>query len=506
MEKVVLIELQPTGLKMTTEKLMGGAFHKKIDETTDVIRFDEDIYANNAISDEKFNECVKILNHYKALAASKGANKIYAYASSIFQNTRNSKKFFDDLFKKTNTFFTLLSSDEEIRLVYNAVIGSIDTAKGVILYINPHNTYVMNFAKRSLMTTYVLPFGSNSLSHKFECTEDKNAVSVAAQMVAYVREEIKKAGIVWEDFDEVKFVGCGPLFLALSKLARKMTHYSLDVANNYYLTKPNIDNAFELLLGQGFNRSKRLANISSERLDNLISGVAIIKAFCEEKDASIFNIASRGITEAIIGTKIVRECFCDGTPTDLLEVSLKNIRYYYPVDESNADNVFALTFELFQQMSIVHKLSRKHIKALKIASYLYDCGKRVNFDNHSKYSREIILNSDILNVNHRDLIIAAFSCQMQNLDNFSLSDWVRYKDIIEQDDLIVARKIAGLIALAAALDSSKEHKIKEISCDLLGDIIIIKAKAEGDATYEIFEANKIGGMFKKIFNKTYQIM
>ena len=183
MEKAILIELLPTGLKMTTEKLMGGAFHKKIDEISDIIRFDEDFYETGNISDEKLNECVKIIANYKTLAEAKGATKIYAYASSMFQEVRNSKKFIDDIFKKTNIFFTVLSTDEELRLVYNAMIGTIETSKGVILQVNPHNTYIMNFAKRSLMTTFVLPFGSNSLAHKFGCDENADAPAIAKKMI-----------------------------------------------------------------------------------------------------------------------------------------------------------------------------------------------------------------------------------------------------------------------------------------------------------------------------------
>ena len=137
---------------------------------------------------------------------------------------------------------------------------------------------------------------------------------------------------------------------------------------------------------------------------------------------------------------------------------------------------------------------------------MYDCGKRVNFDNHPMYSKEIILNSDILNINHKDIVIAAFSCQMQNMDNFKLEEWVKYRAIVDEEDLVCARKIAGLISLASALDRGKQNKIKEISCDLLGDIVIIKAKTDADASYEISEANKINNAFKKIFNKTYQIM
>lgn len=506
MEKAVLIELLPTGVKMTTEKLLGGAFHKKIDEVSDIIRFDEDIYEAETVSDEKFSECVKTLNNYKALAMAKGANKIYAYASTIFQTMRSSKKFFEDIFKKTNIFFTVLTNEEEIRLIYNAVSGSVETTKGVIFYINPHNTYVMNFAKRSLMSSYTLPFGSNSLAHKFKCDEKADAKKITAQMLSYIRTEIKAQNMQWEEFEEVKFVAAGSLMLSLSALVRKMTHYPLNAANNYFLSKSNIDKAFDLLVSQGFNRTKRIAGVSAERLDNFISGTAIAKAFCEEKEVELLNIAARGITEALISNKIVRESTCEGTPNDLLEVSLKNIRYYYPIDESNSENVYALTFELFHQMSIVHKLGRKYVKALKIATTLYDCGKRITFENHTKYSKDIILNSEILNVNHRDLIVAAFACQLQNLENFNLAEWVKYQAIVDEEDLVAARKIGGLIALASALDSGKQNKIKEINCDLLGDIVIIKAKTEADASYEIAEANKYNSTFKKIFNKTYQIM
>lgn len=507
MEKAILIELQPTGLKMTTEKLMGGAFHKKIDEVSDVIRFDEDVYETGTISDEKFNECIKVLQNYRMLAQAKGLNnKIYAYASSMFQDVVGGKKFIDDIFKKTGIFFNVLSVEEEHRLVYNAVVGTIETIKGVIVYVNPHNTYIMNFAKRSLMTTYTLPFGSNNLSHKFKNYEGQDAQKIAKEMIALVKAELRKQNIVWEEFEEVKFAGAGPMFLALSKLVRKQTRYPLDYDNNYYLTTTNINKAFDLLLSQGFNRSKRLPNISSERLDNLIAGVAIIKAFFEEKEVEVFNIAGRTITEALVNVKIVRESSCEGTPNDLMETSLKNIKYYYPIDESNADNVYALTIELFHQLSIVHKLSRKHVRALKVATFMYDCGKRVNFNNHSNYSKEIILNSEILNINHKDIVIAAFSCQMQNMDNFKLEEWVKYRAIVDEEDLVCARKIAGLISLASALDRGKQNKIKEISCDLLGDIVIIKAKTDADASYEIAEANKINNVFKKIFNKTYQIM
>lgn len=506
MEKSVLIEIQPNGLKMTTEKLMGGAFHKKIDEISDIIRFDEDIYETNEISEAKVNECVKLLTTYKKLCDAKGILKIFAYASPIFNNVRNSKIMFEDIFKKTGIAVISTTEEDEVKFIYNAMIGTVEVTKGVILYVNPQNTYVINFAKRSLISYHILPFGSNNLAYKFKCEETADAKKVMAEMVDYVKQQIKAENITFEMFEEVNFVGAGPTFLTLSKLVRKMTNYPLDMDNNFYVSNVNINKALALLEAQGFERSKRLANISNDRLDNIMSGIAIIKAFTEEKNVENYNIASRSVGDTIISTKIVKENSCDSTSNDLTEISLQNIKYYFPIEETNSDNVYALTFELYRQMSIIHKLTRKQVKSLRIASYLYDCGKRIAFENHSKHSKEIILNSNILNVSHKDLVVAGFGCQFQNLDNFSLAEWIRFKDIVNEEDLINARKIGTLINLASTLDCGKQNKIQEISCDLLGDIVIIKAKAIGDASYEINESNKMANTFKKVFKKAYQIM
>ena len=157
-------------------------------------------------------------------------------------------------------------------------------------------------------------------------------------------------------------------------------------------------------------------------------------------------------------------------------------------------------------MSIIHKLTRKHVKALKIASFLYDCGKRVELENHSKFSKDMIINQRILGANHKDIVMAAFACQCQNQENFQLSEWIKYKDIVDEEDLGAVRKIGMLIRLAQSLDANKQRKVYEVNCDLLGDIVIIKIRVNGDASYELQEANRLTPMFKKIFNKTFQII
>ena len=99
MEKAVLFEFQPTGIRMVIEKLMGGAFHKKVDDFFEVVRFDEDIFDNAEISEASRFEALRILKTYKSLCEAKGIMRIHAIASSIFHRAKNVKSF---LTKSTN--------------------------------------------------------------------------------------------------------------------------------------------------------------------------------------------------------------------------------------------------------------------------------------------------------------------------------------------------------------------------------------------------------------------
>lgn len=506
MEKTVLLEVQPTGLSMRTEKLLGGAFHKKIEELSQTIRFDDDVFDKNEISDAKINDVIKNINNYQQLCEYKNVLKIHPYASSFFCNVGNSKTLFEEIYKKTGLNFNVLSEEDEIKMIYNAMIGTVEVSKGTLLYVNYHNTYVINFAKRSISSYYILPFGANNLANRFKDKNGENAGKVFEAMISFISKEIKAKNIVFDEIEDLRFVGAGPTFLSLSKFVRKLIHYPFDMDNNFLLTSEHLEKALSVLAEQNFDRNRRLANISSERLDCFMAGVAIIKAFSKVKNVDCFTIASRTIGDAIMSVKIVKEASCEGTTNDALEMSLLNNKYYYQIDESNSINVASLTSELFRQMSIIHKLTRKQLKSLKIASFMYDCGKRISIDNHAKYSRDIILNANLMNVTHKELVVAAFGCQMQNLDNFNLADWIKFKSIVDEEDLITARKIGTLISLAAALDCGKQHKIQEINCDLLGDIVVIKAITKSDASYEISEANKFASVFKKVFNKSYQIM
>ena len=54
--------------------------------------------------------------------------------------------------------------------------------------------------------------------------------------------------------------------------------------------------------------------------------------------------------------------------------------------------------------------------------------------------------------------------------------------------------------------ASKTNAIIDITCDVLGDSVIMKTELDGDASLELNAASKISGDFRKIFKKNLEIL
>jgi exopolyphosphatase/guanosine-5'-triphosphate,3'-diphosphate pyrophosphatase len=92
------------------------------------------------------------------------------------------------------------------------------------------------------------------------------------------------------------------------------------------------------------------------------------------------------------------------------------------------------------------------------------------------------------------------------LSDFNLTEWIKYKDILLEEDLEAVRKLSLIVRLAEALDKTHRGVVQDISCDILGDSVIMKTIVTIDASIEIREALKSSQDFKKVYKKTLEVL
>ncbi len=498
MINLAIIELNDKGLKLSIYKTSNGRY-KLVEEKCQPFKLGEEIYSEELLRPKTKTDLVEVLKIYRKMIESYKAQKIIAVASAVLLKARNYHGFIEEVYNHTGISFTILDNEETIKNVYLATINSIDNSKGYIINIGSYSTSLIKYNRRTILGSNTIDIGAVNL-----LTDENGNARSLDDMIKVVSSEIKKMDLLSTIEEDSLFVGTGDAFLAFGHIAKKIARYPLDIDNNYVVSKEIMDKTVNFIKGIDLERIKKIKGIAESEAGSIGGSLAIIKAFYDLLNAPEVTVSTACIREGIIHSNVAvpaQEKF-----NDLLANSL-DCYYEFNHDEYSINKqVYQMALILFKQLKVMHKLPRYYVKPLRIAAQLYDCGKIINYNEYAKHGFNTILYSGINGATHRELLIAAFICLCQDLDNFSLADWMLYKDIVTEEDLDAVRKLGVIVKLAESLNASKKVVITDIICDILGDSIIMKTVVEGDASFEIMEGMKVAVDYKKVFKKSLQII
>lgn len=500
--KKAIIELQTNKISLIILETKNNIYYNIVDVFSDNLSLGKDVFVEGIIKPVSIKEFLKVLKMYRRICDRNNITEVYAYSTLFLAQARNNKSVVEEVYNTCGFSFNILNSEEQMKLVFTAAINSCDVPKGFFFHISDKETYIIQFNRRNILNSAILPFGSEIVSKLYaEVSEEEGNKKFAA----VYGKEIEALDFLKMIDEETQFIASGKTMVSIGKMARKATRYPLEIENGYVLNSEAFKNVYDLLQTLGHDKTKKIKGISSESVDEILAGAKIAKKIIEIIGSNEITISSDDMLDGCIATIVLPEI--NNRPlSDMLIHSLENINAFFSTPDSNNLKVYELCINVFKQLKVIHKLPRIYVKPLRIAGFLYDCGKRIDFENYKRNSFEVILNSRIKGVSQKDLLLAAFACRFQDLDNFVLTDWVKYSNIVTEEDLDAIKKIGVLIELASALDASKSSVVDDLACDILGDSIIIKTIVNKEADFEIKEAMKVNYNFKKVFTKFVEII
>lgn len=498
MGNIAIIELNDKELKLSIFKTSNGRF-KKIEEKRQPFKLGEEITQEELLRPKTKTQLVEVLKIYRKMIETYKVTKIVAVASNILLKARNYHGFIEEVYNNTGISFVILSDEDAIKNIYASTINSIDNSKGYIIHIDSYVTYLIKYNRRTILGSEIIPLGAVNLL----TAEDGNARTMQ-EMRNIMKEALKPLELVSTLEEDAALIGTGSSFISFGRIAKKIARYPLDIDNNYNVSADLMQQTVDFIKGIELDKIKKIKGIAEDDANCIASGLAIIQACYEVLHINDLTISTASTMEGIAHVTVslpAQEKF-----NDLLANSLDSFYEFTKHEYSINTQVYGMALILFKQLKVMHKLPRYYVKPLRIAAFLYDSGKTINFDNYEKHGLETILYSGIMGASHRELLIAGFICLCQNLDSFSLADWMKFKDIVTDEDLDAVRKLGVIVKLADALNSSKKPIITDVICDILGDSIIMKTIVEGEATFEIMEGMKVASDYKKVFKKSLQII
>lgn len=502
-DKLAIIHVGSSKIDLIMLRCMGNGNFTVFEDMSEPVKIVCDFDGESMLHITESNESLAILKMYKTVCEVNKVTEIICVGSTSLKNLKNYKSFLDEIYESCGFKVRILTQEEELKALYTGVINSLDVPKGVVVNISGGATRLVYYNRRNILNEAIIPFGTYYIAKILD--QNKDVPSACEEMKKTFKKELSKITWLKDVEPEFSFVGVGNAFLDAGVVSRKIRKYPLDLSHGYVMTKSQLGDVYNLIKTLEIDKTKKVRGILDDRADIFASGVCMIKALFEVGPCGKVVLSTKGLKEGLMYNAIVPSTN-EKPISDLLGFSLNNINIFHPNTYSNTRQVMNLSLILFRQLKVLHKLPRGYVKILRIASALHDCGMRVNFYNHKRNSFSVIINSEIMGVSHRDIVLAAFVNSTQSIGNFKLAQWIKYQDLFEEGDLDAVKKLSLIVRLAEALDKTHRNVVEDINCDILGDSVIMKTIDNVDASMEIREALKTGQDFRRIYKKTLEVL
>ncbi|MBE5758145.1 MAG: hypothetical protein E7345_04420 [Clostridiales bacterium] len=502
MEKIAVIEIKTTSVKLQIVNVARNKYFE-IDKVLEMpINLTKDFYSDMFIKPNVIKEINDILSVYGKIIEQNECTENLCFVSDILNEAKNINGVLNELYVTNGFKFSVMNAEEEITSIYTAVINSFNRPKGVIVNISDYNTELMIYNRRNIIKTVILPFGSINLTENLnDCSLDDKIV----ELTDCVKKSLEENAFLEDIPEEFDIIGSGDIFKYYGVVCRKAKKYPLDIAHNFVSNKADVNKVFNLVKNIDTKTATKIKGIPLHDSRYFPAGMVILKAILDNFEKEEFAISQLGKVEGKLFNLVI-PLTIEKPLSDTLGYSLQLINDFYDRKPNNSQHIYELSMILFKQLKVLHKLPRTYVKVLRIASYLSNSGYRVDVNTADKIAGEIIKNSSIFGVSHNDIILAGFVASCKNSDNFNLADWVRYKEYVTEEDLVAVRKLAVVLKLAEALDVTGFGFVTDITCDILGDSVIMKTITSADASFEINYSMLCGVEFKKIFGKNLEVL
>lgn len=502
MERVGLIDLGSNTARLVIYDVLDGGYFVVSEEYHEAVRLGE-TEADGSLKQTRIMQAINTLKLFKMLCSIKKVDKVLAVATAAVRRASNQKTFLSDVFNETGIRVTVVSEEEEANYVYQGVINSLEIPRGLIMEIGGGSTKLVYYNRRTILHTKIFEFGAVTLTNMFMSAE-KTPEQFSDDIVNYVKAQLEQVDWFKEIDPDTQLIGVGGSCRNLARIIKKVKKYPLDMVHNFNMQVEDFNYVYNMIRTLDLDKKRRIKGLSSGRADVFPAALAFIKAFVDHMGFDKIVSSGSGLREGVMFNYAVPQTV-EKPISDVLGYSLRCFAMHMGVNIAHAEQTFNLCVQLFKQLRVLHKFPRAYVKVLRVAAMLHDIGKTFKFYNNPKHTAYMILNSNLYGISHKDLILAAYVTDVNDKEELNISDWAKYNGILSQEDVEAVKKLSVILRLAIALDTSMRNAVTEISCDVLGDSVIMKTELSGDAVLEMKAATGLVLDFKKVFRKNLEM-
>lgn len=498
-ERIGVIDL---GSNTTRLIVMGYVPHhsfKLLDEVRETVRLAEGIGADGNLQPEPMQRAIETMKLFHSFCRSTGVTRIVPVATSAVREAANQAEFLIRVQRESGLNFRVLSTTEEAYYGYLGVANSLALTDAYIIDIGGGSTQITQMRGRGFVRAFSAPIGALRLTDRYVRSDPISNKEFKALEQA-VAEHFADVGWL-NEAEATDLAGVGGTIRTLAAIDRKARQYSLDITHGYSFSRERLEEIIDTLRGMSVRQREDLPGLNRDRADIILAGAVVLRQIMRQGGFTSVSVGGYGLREGLF-----YEHFLVGESpplfADLRGFSVQNLARIYNYEALHTAKVRELSLAMFDQLAPLHGYSAWERELLGHAAMLHDIGVAVGYYDHHKHGAYLVLNGALLGFSHREIVLLALLVRYHRKGDVHVDE---YRDILAPDDAERVARLAAMLRLAEYLERSKSQKIQRLTVEF-GDPLRIVTRAAGDATVEIWDANRSARLFQKAFNTAVEIV
>jgi exopolyphosphatase/guanosine-5'-triphosphate,3'-diphosphate pyrophosphatase len=475
-----------------------GGWWKRTDEIYEPVRVGAGMAASGALGEDGIERAIAAIDVFAHFAAAAGLRPgdVDVVATSAIREATNRDAFLARARAASGLEIRVLSREDEARAGYLAAVNSTALADGAVLDLGGGSMQLVRVRGRDAAELDSWRLGAVRMTERFLPGDGPATRKDLARLREHVRRKLERAA--WLG-GTGRLVGIGGTVRNLAAALQRRLEMPEFGVQGFVIERAALEDLIAELAGLTVAERRRVPGIKPARGDIVLAGAVVVATVLEAAGADGIETTEAGLREGVFFQRLLadleRPLF-----DDVRRASVLNLAAQYDPLPRHTLHVADLALGLFDELAAagLHRGDAAERELLWAACLLHDIGVAVDYDDHHKHSRYLILNAGLPGFTPRE---AALIAQMVRYHRKGLPDLGPFAPLMRKGDAALLDRGAVLLRLAEDLERSRDQIVREAHAGVGDTHVELRLVADGDIRVPRWAASRENELFERAFGR-----
>jgi exopolyphosphatase/guanosine-5'-triphosphate,3'-diphosphate pyrophosphatase len=506
-ERLAVIDLGSNSFRLVVFQA-GDGWWRRTDEIYEPVRIGEGMVSTGRLGEAPIERALATLDVFSHFcdAAGLGAEEVDAVATSAIRDAENAAPFLERAHEHFPLPIRVLSREQEAHAGYLAAVNSTTLADGCVLDLGGGSMQLVRVADRRAQVSDSWRLGTVRMSERFLPPNGPAKRKQLQELSEHIETQL--SGTDWlagvGAVQGARLVGIGGTVRNLAAAAQRAAALPSNGVQGMVIEAAMLDELIERLAALPAAERANVPGIKPARADLILAGALVVRGALRVGGFSGLETTEAGLREGVFFQRLLADR--EGGPlfSDVRRTSVLNMAAQYRVDPDHTRHVAALALGMFDGLARLglHEGDPRERELLWAASMLHDIGMSIDYDDHHKHSRYLILNGGLPGFSPVETAIIAQAARYHRKGMPSPGPMAA---LFGDGDIERLNRCSALLRLAEDLERSRDQLVRSTDIALDEGGVRLRLIADSDPAVPRWAAGREGELFARAFKRELSV-